>query len=764
MIRTFRRWAIAVACMIMALAMAMSASAPRALADTLRLPDGGHLEFFYNGVSTLLGMTAVDEHGRVYYCIEADQISGMDWGPVSAMDDSEEARRIAWLIERYRDDRDALTQGAIGLLVHDHFDLRKDTTWPDYRAIAVQTYPELEPTAQRLWDEAAAHTPVDAVVERTYTQGLREGEVTVKVTNGGGAAVAGVPYTVVLEGPAEFADGASSASGVTGTAPTAHAWRATGRGPVNASVRYEAGTLDHMESSQDLVRFGGMEQRSGPVVTFEIRKDFTPSLATATGATMVEAGEPLVDHVTSGLADERSRWVPGLELAADGWYFDGLDTATSPMMPDDGQSAADFLNRLAKAGHAPSAYGSATFTGPDQTVSVTAVTEPDGSTPYRAKGDGLLGTWVWAFTRDRQSEQAREYLLADTVSPFMETPETNVNRAGLTVESSVTEHSAVVGAELSDTITVSGFPDDHGEFAGNEALGLGADRPYAQVSVWWSGDMADPANDEQYRPQGEAVPQEDEHHRMVGQWDYPARNGRIRVGAGAQDAHGEPVHIGAERHGWYVFVWRFDGDDRVAPAASAYDDAWERTRIEQFAPPDTPSLTTHVDEDRVQVGEPFHDVAHVSGSVPAGAYVQFDAYGAVEAGAAPDSGGKLVDGARSDADPAKRDQLVTSPEARSHEAGLVYWRATLFSPEGDVLATHELGVPGETVAVEEPPAEERLAEERLAHSGVGITPLGGIGAALGAVGLGALASAVLPRLHAGGSGASARRRSKAHQR
>ena len=94
---------------------------------------------------------------------------------------------------------------------------------------------------------------------------------------------------------------------------------------------------------------------------------------------------------------------------------------------------------------------------------------------------------MWAFERGRQSEQAREYMTQDVVTPFLEIPETNANRARVTVESTVTEHSATVGAELSDTITVSGFPDDHGSFDGDDAYGFGADTAYAQSACLVGG-------------------------------------------------------------------------------------------------------------------------------------------------------------------------------------------------------------------------------------------------------------------------------------
>lgn len=67
----------------------------------------------------------------------------------------------------------------------------------------------------------------------------------------------------------------------------------------------------------------------------------------------------------------------------------------------------------------------------------------------------------------------------------MEATESNTSRRKLEVMSTVTEHSADIGAELSDTITVSGFPADHGQYAGNEEYEFAADRPYATVSVWY---------------------------------------------------------------------------------------------------------------------------------------------------------------------------------------------------------------------------------------------------------------------------------------
>ena len=165
-----------------------------------------------------------------------------------------------------------------------------------------------------------------------------------------------------------------------------------------------------------------------------------------------------------------------------------------------------FLARLATLGYEPVAYGKASFTGVGQQARVQAMTKPDDGAAYRTKQNSGFGTWVWVFRRSEQSKQAQEYLIGDWISPFMEATESNTSRRKLEVMSTVTEHSADIGAELSDTITVSGFPADHGQYAGNEEYEFAADRPYATVSVWWSGDPDNPPTMRRTSHPGERFP------------------------------------------------------------------------------------------------------------------------------------------------------------------------------------------------------------------------------------------------------------------
>jgi hypothetical protein len=538
------------------------------------------LEFPYNNMTYYLGLAGTDGGGTRYYCIEAGKLSDHLIGPTQVVRDNEDARRMAWILDRYRN-ADAATYAAIAIIVQDHFG-RDGQDWAQQMAVIRGLHPSIVARAGQIWQESAGKVAADVVIERTDAEALRSGAVEVKVVDYAGNPIAEVPFTVTLQGPAYFtANAGSTFSGVSTDASQSIAWQASGRGEVTASTTYKRGRLHVMDSTQDMLAFDAISSVGGASTNFTVRKDFAPVVSTAVSDKLVDAGSPVFDEVTSGLADKESPWMDGITLKARGYYFDGLPARDlgQVIAPKPKESADDFLARLKARGYRPSAYGDADFSATGQSRRVQAMTKPGGTQPYLTGAAGGFGTWVWAFEMASQSEQAKEYLVGDWVSPFLEASESNSNRGRLTVASTVTEHSAEVGSDLSDTITVVGFPEDHGSFEGDEDYGFGADLAYAQVSVWWSGDEGDPSNDEAYKPSGDMAPTEDEHHRLVGAWDIPAVNGTFKIGAGAQDANGEPILITAESHGWYVFMWEFKGDDRVMPAASRYDDAWERTRV-----------------------------------------------------------------------------------------------------------------------------------------------------------------------------------------
>lgn len=740
MTQSVQRLAAAVIVMVTAAAAVLASAtlvAP-ARAETLRLTptvllEGYLLEYETDEGLIVEGALAMDHEGRKYYCIESDVPLDYEVTGVTALPEGEDAARLAWLMARYQDSLDPVVHASIARIAEAQYDLNKslqnEVSAPQTlnrgklssQAIDSESLdPELSARVDELWAESASLAPVEIRVEQIVGEDPLSGSVRVLVINSLGEPVDSVPYEVSLEGPALFGDGSSTMSAVSSTDWTEHAWTSTGAGSVSAKASFSRGRVERAVSSQDFVRLASPSLASD-VVVFFLRKDFVPSLTTRVPMRVLDEGSVVKDEVTVDVAENPAGWAEGLVLDAEGWYFEGIPSGMldKGISPESDETAPEFLARLGDRGFVPVGYGRAAFTSAGQSVTVQAVTEPGGSIPYLASGMGL-GTWVWAFSRDSLSDTAEVFVRSDVVTPFLEASETVSVRSRPTVESSVVEHEVRVGAEIEDVITVSGLPDDHGSFDGDEGWGLDADDPVARVSVWWAGDEDDPSAADSFRPDGSSVPQEDEHHRLVGTWEYPARNGELRVGGGATDIHGNPVHVTAEDPGWYVFVWSFAGDDRAMPAASAYDDPWERVRVIPADAPETLALSivTAVDPERVRIDEPFHDVARITGDVPDGATVEFTAYEAVRHGTVPESDAdRLLDAVDvaiecpatdgTDGDEAVDDDgngegsfcSARSPDVRSPSAGLVFWRAAVVSAEGDILASHELGAPGEVVTV-----------------------------------------------------------------
>lgn len=699
----WRVWALLAAlavCIVGALGIRGTAKADP---GTLLVAPVPLMQYPSQGTMFQLGMVARTYDGHSAYCIEDGVPNVYEYDDKTHVTSTAEAKRLAWLADRYKDSADQLTHAAIGWLAHEHFeDPSTQGSWNINRQTSFDTIAGLRERVDALWRESETAVGEVAAATYAYAKGRRTGHVDVEVRSPSGAHVSGVPYEVVIDGPAVFdSNGSATVSGVTMGAPMRLAWTATGDGKVTVTPRYGHPTLDriHHAAKQDFVVFGGQGQSSGKAIVFDVVRSFRPTLATQVSDKVLAAGDIVEDEVVSGV-QEGDEWADGVTLKAEGYYFTGIgaDRLGDVVRPNTGEGAQAFLDRLAGMGRRPVAYAAAEFDAPGQRVRARAVDKPGGNALYRARGGDGIGTWVWAFRKDAQEGAARDYVRADHVSPFLLAEESASTRSPVEVDSTATEHSVQVGAQITDTITVSGFPADHGEFEGDEAYGIGPDVKLAQVSVHWSADV----------PSAQSPPSEDdETHRLVGTWDYPAVNGVIKVGGGRPDAHGEPVEIIAEKPGYYVFVYAFAGDDRAAAVTSAWNDPWERVHA---TPEPVPALTTAVRPDVAKVGEPIVDTAHVTGMLKDGYHVTFSAWEPVERGVEPGSSAKLLDEVRVELDPDKVNQTVFSPEVKADRPGVVYWSATLWDELGNVVDTHPLGIDGEKTEIEEPEEEEELPE------------------------------------------------------
>ncbi|MFT8704544.1 peptidase [Bifidobacterium aquikefiricola] len=724
--------------------LALALTVPALAQDGLRsVGEEWYVPYTFDGYEVSIGAMAESGDGRKVYCMETGQLVSYDVSHTQSIPDSQLARSIAWLTQHYRNTAQALTHAGIGIIIHDAYDLNPET-WKLRKQTLQDTHPETIVKAQQLLAEATNNTATGASLNMSYEVGKRRGYIDVMVKGPEGVKVPDVPFTLKLDGPAVFvAGGTSTFSGKSSSTAQRIYWTATGTGNVKATVSYEYGTIEQLVSNQDYVRFATVKSAAGASLNFAARKEFAPTVSTTVPHGIIDEGDQILDTVTSGIS-AGDVWEQGVRVKALGYYFDTLkhDDLGNVIHPQGNESVKAYLERLSALGHRPSAYGNAQFDAPNRSVQVRATTQPDGNEPYLASADSGIGTWVWVIDHSQQETITKEFVVKDVLSDFLEIPETMSIRRKLSVDSSVTEHAATVGSELSDVISISGFHADNGAFKGNTDYGLQADLPHAEVQVFWSG-SGDGGDDEPYKPTASDLPQLDDHHELVGSWKYPATNRTIKVGAGAPDMLGEPVHIIANKPGYYVFVYAFSGDARTAPIHSSYSDAWERVRVQAFAEPLPAQATieTHAEPSKVKLGESSYDMATITGTVPEGSYMTFSAFASDRQTETIDVDKPVLDELRVDLAANVASQTVTSSRVTASHAGSLQWKATLWTADGTILDSHELGLKEETTTVvshapkdaeAEPGKSERrpAAAKELAHTGVSILVVFGVPASI----------------------------------
>lgn len=670
-------------------------------------------------------------NGNPVYCIQIGMpgvnVNSGTWSDVT----DQTSQTAAYMVDRNKGDMSNLTQAAVQYALHEHLDQRP-AWWNDAKqhnnGLVGGDWNTVAATAARLWKEAEDNLPSSLKASYQYTNAKRKGTINPEIKNGAGQYVSGVPYTITISGPAVFdANGQKKYSGVTTGQEQHIPWTATGNGNATYKISHKVSRAQKLSSpNQDL--FGPTDPSTRTAdVTFQVSKDFQPTVSTQVGSKIVPGGARVSDRVTSGIK-QGDEWANGVNVTAKGYYYtlDARQANGLAVLKQNGnEKTADYLNRVAKAYGNPVATADATFSGPGQTQAVTAK-NADG-TDYVNPQDGRIGTWVWTIMKNEQTQP--DYITADYVDPFGQTTESDVHKTGPNHDSTVLEQYTGLNKDIMDTITIGGLPQDYGQFNTNQAYGFGGDVK-AKIRVWWAGSgTGDRTQDEKFKPNTQAEPAADANHRLLGEWEVPAGNGTYKVGggritfrpanAGKAQTVAEDVNItatDASQTGYYVFVYDFPGSDRASAFKSAYNDPWERSFVEHN--PATVDLTSNVSASEVGQGEEFHDVAHINGKVSRGSYVLFTAYDAVP-GRPDTSTAKLLDAVRVDitdeqADASDKNAFdVVSPAVKTDKTGNVYWQAQLYNAEGEPLATHELGIESETTIVRGVSVTTKVSSEQV---------------------------------------------------
>ncbi|WP_282945230.1 hypothetical protein [Cellulomonas endometrii] len=622
------------------------------------------------------GPSGAEEHG---YCLQARlPASGPSDVPLSvtAVDDAPLAAALA----RHRYAADDLTQAALGYAAHQRQErpggMAGGVVESVKLLIAAATPQAVKDRAAALLNQAAAEAGPYAATAGTVTgQGRRTGAIRgIVLRSAAGQPVVGAPFTVTLSGPAVLdASGGSTFRGTTGSAPVDLTWTATGNGDVSYRVVFDDAwrttvtVFDVGGGRQDQLSYGNRPGHDpsqivedGPV--FPVVKDFRPRATTTVQDVRVQDGDPLVDRLEFSAAPG-DVWVDldgdPVDVPADvTWYGPFLQPQAQAAVPPAGAPVAGVERVVAD--------------GPGGVVTPGTV---------RATGDGFYTAVVTI--RKADAGPFAEYIREDFAAPYFEEAETAVNRFELKHESQAREFNVVPGGRAFDRITVTGYPEDHGEFGG---LGRwGADLGQATVTV--HGPLAQLPTTAEVPPGTPVL--------WTGTVD--AANGVYEVGY--EDPIVVPATATHPGGDYYVFVYSFAGDDRVEPFVSRFDDVREAF----YVPGDPvvvvpPTVVTRAQE-QAAPGETIHDLALVTGTTADGDHLVFEAFGPQDPAAAPrcdDTTSLWV----SDPVPVARPGLYESGTTPAPDRpGRVYWVETLIGGDGAVKHRGECGIPSETTTV-----------------------------------------------------------------
>ena len=367
----------------------------------------------YEGMEQSLGV--VDKvNGRNVYCIQADTLytgTAGTWGEWTDERTKPDAQKLAWLTDKYNNDRDDLTQAAIAGLIHQKLDPMGNEYlsgiqrlgWKD--GTGWDTYTK---KMNELWNEAVANTPSNLDMRYQYTIGQRKGMVTPSITTGNGVEIAGIQYTATLNGPAVFDQTKTNTISGTTTGQAIHLpWTATGNGEVTWSVQRKIPKAVKLSSPNQNLMGPSDPETTSENITFEVLNNFKPTIQSNQSDHRIEYGHAPEDDLTWHVDPTGGDWIEGATIKSTGtlYYFakkpvegrttvkDGVKAATATVTGD----------RDGATNHVDAA---------SITMDPGFVKAHKGATPSSLPDTGWY-TWVWQITPDMQDANMRQYLSTD---------------------------------------------------------------------------------------------------------------------------------------------------------------------------------------------------------------------------------------------------------------------------------------------------------------------------------------------------------------
>ena len=196
-----------------------------------------------------------------YYCLSAGNplYNTGTWQEVTDTN----SKIAAYMVNKYVGDRSDFTQAAVAYALHAHLD-RSDTHFNEMVAAGLEgaDINAVAAKANEMWNDAYNNTPTDINASYKYTEGKLKGTVNPGIMNTNKQYVAGVQYTITLNGPAVF-----DATGTTRIRALPRRRRSTlhGRQPMTATYR-NCFLCGHWCPAYGFRRPASVHAKSGPSI------------------------------------------------------------------------------------------------------------------------------------------------------------------------------------------------------------------------------------------------------------------------------------------------------------------------------------------------------------------------------------------------------------------------------------------------------------------------------------------------------------------
>lgn len=428
----------------------------------------------YENVAQSLGV--VDRvNGKNAYCIQADTLytgTSGTWGDWTDERTKPDAQKLAWLTNKYNNDRDDLTQAAIAGLIHQKLDPMGNEYLNGLRQLGWADGPSWDAYAAKmdsLWNEAVNGTPTNLDMKYQYTIGQRKGLVTPSIMNGNGQYVSGLQYTVTLNGPAVFDQNNSTA--ITGTTTNKKqdiAWTATGNGKVTYKLTYKNPQAIRLNSPNQDLMAPTDPQIVSKNIQFEVRNNFKPTIESNQTDHRIEYGHAPEDDLTWHVDPTGGDWIQGATIKSTGtlYYFANKPVEGRTTVRD-GVKAATATVTGDKDGATNHVDASSITMDPD-----FMKTHP-GATPSSLPDTGWY-TWVWQITPDMQDANMKQYLSTD------------YDWSDNVLEAETTQHVRNMQPTIKSSVS-DAYKNDQSTVTGAD----GTERPSVQIGSAQASDKTD---------------------------------------------------------------------------------------------------------------------------------------------------------------------------------------------------------------------------------------------------------------------------------